>query len=102
MTAADLRQQIKAALANEGAFCGQCGWQPGESGCADCERCWDRYADALLPIFETEHTSTLTKNADLPETLGMDDASAQLRYQATPYTDDTAYASTRGEPGDGA
>lgn len=48
-------------------------------------------------------TEGLTQAADLLESLGMDDASAQLRYQATPYTDDTTdlYASTRGEPGGG-
>ncbi|WUH94605.1 hypothetical protein OG900_33620 [Streptomyces sp. NBC_00433] len=55
------------------------------------------YRDAM----DAHRAKVLTEAADLLEFLGMDDASAQLRYQATPYTDDTAYASTRGEPGDG-
>jgi hypothetical protein len=49
-----LRGRIAAALSGAGAFCGQCGFEPGDRGCPDCERCWDAYADALLPLLTAE------------------------------------------------
>jgi hypothetical protein len=91
-TDAALRQSIAQALSRAGLFCGECGFQPGEDGCSDCRRHWEMCADELLPVFEEQRNATLTQAAELMETLGMDDASAQLRYQATPYTDDTAAA----------
>lgn len=47
-----LRERIKQALSNAGAFCGDdcCGFQPGDRGCPDCERHWERCADALIPV----------------------------------------------------
>ena len=47
-----LRERIKQALSNAGAFCGDdcCAFQPGDRGCPDCERHWDRCADALMPV----------------------------------------------------
>jgi hypothetical protein len=50
----DLRNKIQAALKEAGAFCGECGWQPGDEGCADCKRHWNWCTDALLPVFQTE------------------------------------------------
>ncbi|MFH9236112.1 hypothetical protein [Streptomyces globisporus] len=35
------------ALSDAGAFCGVCGFQPGDRGCPDCERCWAAYTKAL-------------------------------------------------------
>lgn len=35
------------ALSDAGAFCGVCGFQPGDRGCPDCEGCWRNYVDAL-------------------------------------------------------
>ncbi|MFE9003182.1 hypothetical protein ACFYOY_13720 [Streptomyces sp. NPDC007875] len=42
--------QITTALSKAGAFCGTCGFEPGDRGCPDCERCYSDYAAALLPI----------------------------------------------------
>lgn len=53
--APSLRDRIAAALSNAGAFCGNCGFEPGDRGkCADCERCWSSYADAVLPLLADE------------------------------------------------
>ncbi|PVC80559.1 hypothetical protein DBP19_36085 [Streptomyces sp. CS090A] len=35
------------ALSDAGAFCGVCGFQPGDRGCPDCENCWAGYVKAL-------------------------------------------------------
>lgn len=35
------------ALSNEGAMCGDCGDQPGDRICPDCEECRSRYVAAL-------------------------------------------------------
>jgi hypothetical protein len=47
---ATIREEIKNALSAAGAYCGDCGFQPGDRGCRACERCWEMYADALMPI----------------------------------------------------
>lgn len=49
-----LRERITTTLSAAGAFCGNCGFQPGDRGCPDCERCWADYAAALLPLFAEE------------------------------------------------
>lgn len=49
---AEFREQIKTVLSDAGAFCGECGFQPGDRGCPDCERCWDSYTTALMPILQ--------------------------------------------------
>jgi hypothetical protein len=73
---ADLRNKIQTALQEAGAFCGECGWQPGDAGCADCKRHWNRCADALLPLFRAERqagrTQALTeaKTAQLTQEAG--------------------------------
>ena len=46
----DLREQFKAAMSEAGAFCGECGFQPGEVGCPDCQRVHGWYADAALAV----------------------------------------------------
>ncbi|GGZ84185.1 hypothetical protein [Streptomyces rubiginosohelvolus] len=35
------------ALSTAGAFCGECGFEPGDRGCPDCERTWAGYVKAL-------------------------------------------------------
>lgn len=50
LDAARLREEILAALSAAGAFCGACGFEPGEIGCADCVRVRELYADAIAPI----------------------------------------------------
>ncbi|MFD3955849.1 MULTISPECIES: hypothetical protein [Streptomyces] len=45
MSAAD--ETAIQALSTAGAFCGECGFQPGDRGCPDCERCWAGYVKAL-------------------------------------------------------
>lgn len=54
----ELRNQIAYALSNAGAFCGECGFEPGDRGkCTDCERCWTSYANALLPLLAPAQAS---------------------------------------------
>lgn len=50
----EIRQQVVAALSIAGAFCGECGFEPGDVGCSDCRRCHAMYADAVLPILRAE------------------------------------------------
>lgn len=64
MTADDLAMQ---ALSDAGAFCGVCGFQPGERGCPDCERCWSSYVTALRAIGWAPRTDVLREAADLIE-----------------------------------
>ena len=45
MSAAD--EAAIQALSVAGAFCGECGFEPGDRGCPDCERTWTWYVDAL-------------------------------------------------------
>lgn len=56
----------------------------------------DRDNDAVVELILG---ARLREAAGLLETLGMDDAAAQLRYQATPYTDDSAPTTTTGAGG---
>jgi hypothetical protein len=46
------REQVLAALSTAGAFCGECGFEPGETGCADCVRVRELYADAVMPVID--------------------------------------------------
>lgn len=61
-----LRGRIAAALSAAGAFCGQCGFEPGDRGCPDCERCWSSYADALLPMFADEREAGMREESPGP------------------------------------
>ncbi|MGW7087615.1 hypothetical protein ACWGH2_29520 [Streptomyces sp. NPDC054871] len=61
---ASVVEQIKQALSDAGAFCGECGFEPGERGCQDCETCWKRYADGLLPILRAAVAAELAKQRD--------------------------------------
>ncbi|CAH9419589.1 hypothetical protein SGL43_06644 [Streptomyces globisporus] len=45
MSAAD--ETAIQALSTAGAFCGECGFEPGDRGCPDCERTWAGYVRAL-------------------------------------------------------
>ncbi|MEU3432293.1 hypothetical protein [Streptomyces sp. NPDC006863] len=45
MSAAD--ESAILALSDAGAFCGECGFEPGDRGCPDCERVWAGYVKAL-------------------------------------------------------
>jgi hypothetical protein len=48
MTDLSLRDEIKAALSVAGSYCGECTFEPGDSGCPDCERVRGQYADAVI------------------------------------------------------
>lgn len=75
----DLRNQIADALSNAGAFCGNCGFEPGDRGeCADCESCWSSYADALMPLFVRARGVTFREAARLLESTGRDDDAVNL------------------------
>ncbi|TFI30088.1 hypothetical protein [Streptomyces sp. 4R-3d] len=50
----EIREQIIQALSISGAFCGECGFEPGDVGCSDCQRAHARYADAVMPILLAE------------------------------------------------
>lgn len=39
--------QAMQALSNAGAQCGNCGDEPGDRNCPDCERCYERYVATL-------------------------------------------------------
>lgn len=48
------RKEILAALSIAGAFCGECGFEPGEIGCSDCVRVREVYTDAVLAVVQPE------------------------------------------------
>lgn len=45
MSAAD--ETAIQALSDAGAFCGECGFEPGDRGCPDCESSWASYVKSL-------------------------------------------------------
>jgi hypothetical protein len=47
---AEIAEQMKQALSDAGAFCGECGFEPGDRGCDDCEWCYRRYVEGLMPL----------------------------------------------------
>jgi hypothetical protein len=47
MKPASLDDQAIQVLSNEGAQCGDCGDEPGDRTCPDCERCRGWYVAAL-------------------------------------------------------
>lgn len=47
---APTKEDIMAALNNEGAYCGDCDFESG-LGCSDCSRVLSGYADAILRLF---------------------------------------------------
>lgn len=49
-----LRDRIAAALSVAGAFCGGCGFEPGETGCPDCVTVRGMYTDAVLAVVQDE------------------------------------------------
>lgn len=51
-TVPDLRAEVLSALSTAGAYCGECGFEPGETGCPDCVKVRGWYADAVMPIIE--------------------------------------------------
>jgi hypothetical protein len=57
VTADQLRDRIAAALSTAGAFCGECGFEPGETGCPDCVRVREVYTDAVLAMMQPELTA---------------------------------------------
>lgn len=90
----ELRNQIADVLSTAGAYCGNCGFEPGDRGkCADCERCWSSYADALLPLFATTRRGTFREAARLLEATGRDDDAVNLLDNvADGYEQDTTEA----------
>ncbi|MFF3998615.1 hypothetical protein ACFYX8_35565 [Streptomyces cyaneofuscatus] len=59
MSAAD--ETAILALSTAGAFCGECGFEPGDRGCPDCERCWARYVKALRAAGWAPRTEVLAE-----------------------------------------
>jgi hypothetical protein len=55
-----LREQLATLLSQAGAFCGDCGFQPGDRGCPACESCWTSYATVLLPLLRTQYAAGIT------------------------------------------
>lgn len=53
------------ALSDAGAFCGECGFEPGDRGCPDCERCWARYATTLRASGWAPRAEVLAAAADV-------------------------------------
>lgn len=51
-----LIDRIGAALSEAGAFCGECDFQLGETGCPDCVRVREMYAEALFAVVQPELT----------------------------------------------
>jgi hypothetical protein len=49
-----LTDRIAEALSIAGVFCGDCGFEPGDTGCPDCVRVRGLYVAALLPLFDAE------------------------------------------------
>lgn len=47
---AHLVEQMTQALSDAGAFCGECGFEPGDKGCPDCRSHWERCIEKLLPV----------------------------------------------------
>ncbi|MFW3477407.1 hypothetical protein [Streptomyces microflavus] len=52
------------ALSTAGAFCGVCGFQPGDRGCPDCEACWAGYVKALRAAGWAPRAEALDEAAD--------------------------------------
>lgn len=52
------------ALSNAGAQCGNCGDEPGDRNCPDCERCRERYVDALRAAGWAPRAEALCEAAD--------------------------------------
>jgi hypothetical protein len=79
----DLRQQIAAALSEAGAFCGECGFQPGETGCPDCVRVRELYTEALLsvvqPLLDQRDAENARLRAEIRDWLGLRDARMSLQ-----------------------
>jgi hypothetical protein len=49
-----LADRIADALSEAGAFCGECGFEPGETGCPDCIRVREVYTAELLAVVQPE------------------------------------------------
>jgi hypothetical protein len=53
------------ALSDAGAQCGDCGDQPGDRICPDCERCYQEYVAALRAAGWVPREEVQRANADL-------------------------------------
>jgi hypothetical protein len=69
----DLRAEVMSALSTAGAFCGECGFEPGEAGCPDCVRVRGMYADAVMPIIERLRAELARRDAAFEAVMAMDD-----------------------------
>jgi len=56
--------QAMQALSDAGAQCGNCGDEPGDRKCQDCERCYQRYVKALREAGWVPRTEVLREAAD--------------------------------------
>lgn len=90
----DADDRAMHALSNAGAFCGECGFEPGERGCPECERCWSEYVKALREAGWAPRSETLREAARLNESTNRDD-------DATALLDNLADAAERDETGEG-
>jgi hypothetical protein len=52
------------ALSDAGAVCGNCGDEPGDRTCPDCERWYQQYADALRAAGWAPRTEVLAEAID--------------------------------------
>ena len=52
------------ALSDAGAQCGTCGDEPSDRTCPDCERCYQRYVDALRKAGWAPRSEVLREAAD--------------------------------------
>jgi hypothetical protein len=57
--------KAKQTLSEAGAMCGNCGDEPGNRNCPDCERCLGRYVAALRKTGWAPRGKVLLEAADL-------------------------------------
>jgi hypothetical protein len=60
----DFDDKAKQALSDAGAQCGNCGDQPGDRTCPDCEHCYRQYVAALRAAGWASRTEMLREAAD--------------------------------------
>ncbi|MFI7096775.1 hypothetical protein [Streptomyces lydicus] len=82
----DYDNQAMQALSDAGAQCGNCGDEPGDWKCPDCERCYRRYVDALRKAGWAPRAEVLREAADIAErherSVGGDDSGHLARSVA--------------------
>lgn len=64
-TPSDTDDRAMHALSNAGAFCGSCGFEPGERGCKDCESHWAHCVKKLRAAGWAPCSETYREAADV-------------------------------------